>query len=256
MHTSINMNKNTIDCWSNFFDGFRRHTVPTGFLSLPAIDIRGAEAFFTQYKSEYASFWASGSAINIWEVAGLKRDEVRNTAVLAWLLDCHGSHGQGNIFLKCFLDSLQEMPGNENAPALNIKSHHLEGAYRTVPEKVFLENAEDGQTNNRIDIVVDGNDFLLFIEAKIDAGEGTDQIERYNQIMPACAAGKPCGLVFLTRDGRADQAGTDGLATLSWTQFARSLEREVKRHIKEPDSQKWPLWVMPVLQFCQHIRTF
>lgn len=38
---------------------------------------------------------ASAWNFDPWEVAGLGRDEIRNTSVLAWLLNPKGSHGMG-----------------------------------------------------------------------------------------------------------------------------------------------------------------
>lgn len=260
------MNQVPIDCWKKFFDTFRKYYVEPSRHPDIAIDIGATEAFFTQYKERYKRFWESGSAINIWEVAGLKRNEVRNTAVLAWLLDCHDSHGQGNAFLRCFLDCLGNIPENENKETIQVCD--IKSAYRTITEKAFTEedspeSAKDRQSDSRVDIVIEGDDLLLFIEVKIDAGEGKEQISRYNRILSNCAAGRKCGLVFLTRGGKEPESVKEAaedvikkIATMSWKRLADRMEQDVKRHIMEPDKQKWPLWVIPVLQFCQHIRTF
>ena len=100
---------------------------------------------------------------------------------------------------------------------LRIKPHHLKEAYRTTPERVFLENTKDGQTHNRVDIVIEGEAFLLFIEVKIGAGEGDNQLKRYAQIMQSCAENKnkPCGLVFLTRVGEQTKTRQRGLLHLA-----------------------------------------
>ncbi|WP_047023613.1 PDDEXK-like family protein, partial [Enterobacter cloacae] len=42
-----------------------------------------------------------------WEVAGLGRKEVRNTAVLAWLLDPEGTHGFGRLSLQALLQAIR-----------------------------------------------------------------------------------------------------------------------------------------------------
>jgi len=41
----------------------------------------------------------SGDCANLWKVAGLKRDEVRISSVLAWFLRHRGTHGQGDKLL-------------------------------------------------------------------------------------------------------------------------------------------------------------
>lgn len=266
------MNQVPIDCWRKFFGNFRKYYVEPSSSPDIAIDIGATEAFFTQYEKRYKRFWESGSAINIWEVAGLKRDEVRNTAILAWLLDCHGSHGQGNAFLRCFLDCIKSIPENEKAKVLEmIQDCNIGSAYRTITERAFTKNSsieesvkrdsEDRQSDSRVDIVIEGSDFILFIEVKIDAGEGKEQISRYVNILSECTAGRKCGLVFLTRSEKKPESIKDDdkskeIAVLGWKRLANYIEKYVRRHTKGLDLQEWPLWVRPVLQFCQHIRTF
>ncbi|MCM1129995.1 MAG: PD-(D/E)XK nuclease family protein [Alistipes senegalensis] len=257
MNEGMDMNKNSINCWREFFSGFKKQYATFFPSPASATDISGFPNFFREYRSVYDDFWVSGGAINIWDVAGLKRDEVRNTAVLAWLLDCHGSHGQGNAFLKCFLESLRSIPENKDAPVLGIKGSCLESVYRTMTERVFQKNTtEDTRSSDRVDIVIEGNQFLLFVEAKIDAGEGPDQTGRYSQIVSDHAANRRSVLVFLTRDGRNAQAEAKGIATLSWGRLACYLEKAIKKRVMESDSLPQPLWATVVLQFCRHIRTF
>ena len=41
-----------------------------------------------------------------WDIAGIKREEVKNSAILAWLLNPKGSHGLGYSALNALLDKL------------------------------------------------------------------------------------------------------------------------------------------------------
>jgi hypothetical protein len=240
--------------WRVFFDDFRKNEITP---RLPVIKVAAADEFFQKYRKKYEPFRTSGGEINVWKVAGLGSYEVRNCAVLVWLLDYYGSHGQDDVFLKCFLDSIRSFPGNEEALAVKIDPEDdLGDHYRTSPENPYFD--EDEQQQNRVDIVVDGRKFLLFIEVKIMSKEGEKQTERYSRILKNRAGGRKSGLIFLTQDGKEAQVDNKKeIACLSWKHFADSLETCVRerRTVGDCTSER-ASWVMPVLQFCQHIRAF
>jgi hypothetical protein len=80
---------------------------------LPAqLDGNRLKACLAALKEPLGLARSSGEFTNVWAIAGLKRNEVRNAAVLAWLLDPNGSHGLGHA-VSCALlaridDRLQE----------------------------------------------------------------------------------------------------------------------------------------------------
>jgi hypothetical protein len=252
-----------IQNWQQFFTEFRQYGADS--LSIrdstrdSTLDNREAAEFFHQFRRQYEPFVKSGGTINVWEVAGIGKDEVRNCAVLSWLLDCHGTHGQGAAFLHCFLNSLQTVPSNTCLPRLP-QAAQARAPYRTVLEKAYDEGCSDDNTpNSRVDIVIEKETFLLFIEAKVYAGETGNQIERYNRILQSRAGGRPCGLVFLTPDGRtARDESAEDVACLSWSRLADSLERFTNEQgISDGTiSPQQPLWALLVQQFCGHIRRF
>jgi|TARA_B100000519_G_C14259710_1_gene446989 hypothetical protein len=145
---------------------------------------------------------------NVWEIAGLKRDELRISRVLAWYLDPKASHGIGAGLVKRFL-SLSEMPES----------------YSSV--RVLCENSPDGMTGNRVDILIDSPEFLMIVEVKIDAGEQPDQIDRYCRIAAARAGmRRPWKVVYLTLDGRnpvSGACGTENVFCMSWYEVAGIL---------------------------------
>jgi hypothetical protein len=51
---------------------------------------------------------ANGEFLQVWSVAGLKRSELRNAAVLAWLIDPSGSHGHGPAIIRGLLQVAAE----------------------------------------------------------------------------------------------------------------------------------------------------
>jgi len=247
--------------WQSFFAEFRQYTSASPLQPARSIDPHKAETFFALFRQRYSPFVQSGGTINVWDVAGIGTDEVRNCAVLGWLLDCHGSHGQGASFLRCFLDSVRYAPQNYSSRLMRLpQAVHVFPPYRTTLENRYSPGClEDGGPESRVDIVIENESFLLFIEVKIHATETGNQLERYSNILQAHACDKPCGLVFLTPTGRAARdESAKGIACLSWKHFADSLEA----FINVPGisggtvSTGQPLWASLVQQFCSHIRQF
>ena len=242
-----------------FFNKFIKHYPVSSDTTLPVPvfseeDARRVEVFFQQYKAEYDPFWASGEAANVWDVAGLGDDEIKNCSVLGWLLDCHGSHGQGNAFLGCFLASLRDFKHNENIRMIDMS----EDAYRVMMENTYDHQHDNEQRKSRVDIVLEGA-FLLFIEAKIGAGETGNQLERYVDILRSRAGGKPYGIVFLTTKGNPTPGkDADKIACLSWERLAFHFEQYIEGHCSAYGLAhlQWPFWAVLVRQFCQHIRKF
>jgi hypothetical protein len=250
-----------IQNWQQFFTAFRQCGTDSLPMRASAPDNGEAEEFFHQFKRRYDAFVQSGGAINVWKVAGVGTDEVRNCAVLRWLLDCHGTHGQGAAFLHCFLDSLRTAPRNKASCLTRLpQAVHVRAPYRTVSESAYDEGCPDDKIpNSRVDIVIENETFLLFIEAKVHAGETGNQIERYNGILQSRACGRPCGLVFLTPAGKAVRdESVGGVACLSWSHLADSLELFINAQgiCGGTVSPQQPFWALLVQQFCGHMRRF
>lgn len=153
-----------------------------------------------------------------WEIAGLGKDEVRNSAVLAWLLNPKGSHGLGDAGLLGLLEELR-----------NFDSRFPSSCSPFC--RVRLESNPDGDNSNRIDIEIDDADFYVLIEVKIGACEGKDQLKRYGDISKQLAGNRPWTLVFLTPRGlKSTTAGShvDSVLPISWRQLAFSIGQSIK----------------------------
>lgn len=153
---------------------------------------------------------ASGAFANLWSVAGLRRDEVRTASVLGWLLDPRGSHGRGHAFA----GALWSAAGGE---ALGFD---LSGLRRATTEACPL-----GDQSNRVDIALEGDDFLVFVEVKVDAGLQPDQLERYAGAATTSAAirGKPHSAVVFLAPWKADLPG--GCVHVTWRDVARTIRK-------------------------------
>ena len=204
------------------------------------INDRQLARFFAQYQSDevQAPILAAqqqGLAVNVWQTAGLKNDEVRHSKVLKWFLDCRGDHGQGNAIL---LHLLKELP---------LLEKYQPKRYFTTEECCPLGNQE-----SRVDIEIDADEFLLFIEIKINAMEGRDQLQRYIDIAQAKAKNRDWLIVYLTRDGRLPEKynAQNNLKGMSWMGISKILST----YTKKSDVNNRSAWL--VKQFADHIKKF
>jgi hypothetical protein len=237
-----------VPLWENFFTRFNQYAAERWLPQAPAVGGREAERFFGQFKEQYGPFVEAGGKINVWDAAGIGRDEVRNCAVLGWFLNCRESHGQGTAFMRCLLESAGTFPGGDAKPA--DFSQPGDPVYHIFTEQPYTHEYLD---DSRVDIVLENEAFLLFIEAKIDAGETGDQLKRYTEILPARAGKRKHGMIFLTPDGRP--GSVKGIIPLSWKRLAACFEEYADNRAALAAPQA-PLWAAITRQFCRHIRQF
>ena len=108
---------------------------------------------------------SNGGLINLWAIAGLNRDEVRNGQALAglWMTEFGGAASRR--FLSAFLD---------RAIAGVDWEAELRAGYR-----VSTEVSPIGDRNDRVDLAIETSRHTIGIELKIDANLGHQQLERY-----------------------------------------------------------------------------
>lgn len=178
-----------------------------------------------------------------WEVAGLGRDEVRNTSVLAWLLNPRGSHGMGSAVLQHLLSSINKQ-----------KSHFpvSEGSFCNVRTEI----SPNGDISDRLDIEIDTENFYLIIEVKIGATEGYEQLNRYGRLAETQKAHRPWALIYLTPGKKEAKTGnnyTDSIISFSWDEIAKIIEKSIPTAPETP-SQSWYAANHAVTLFAKHIR--
>nr|WP_230975606.1 PD-(D/E)XK nuclease family protein [Acetobacter garciniae] len=180
--------------------------------------------------------WEAGLAINIWDVAGLGYNEGRNSAVLAWLLDPRGTHGWGSRVLRDLLHL---------AHMRHADWPNLEDSLNNI--SVTSECWPMGSVTDRVDIAIDGDDFVLFIEIKIRAQEGEEQLVRYVKAAEAKrqVTNKRWGLVlYLSSAAPVDPP--DEVALINWQDVGDILIHTPQDGFNGAITQ----------QFAQHIRKF
>ncbi|SUU23951.1 Uncharacterised protein [Acinetobacter haemolyticus] len=108
-----------------------------------------------------------------------------------------------------------------------------------------------GNQDNRIDIEIDAPDFLLFIEIKINAGEGEKQLQRYFEIAQAKAWRKDWLIVYLTKDGKLPKQyqDSDRYRGVSWLEVSKILNQYANG--KDDNRGAWL-----VRQFADHVKGF
>nr|WP_246220605.1 PD-(D/E)XK nuclease family protein [Parvibaculum indicum] len=187
----------------------------------------------------------SGAFIDVWEVAGLRRDEVRHAAVLAWLLDAKGSHGLGAAVLQEWIGILADRHGG--AFPLSLDMH-------VAPYTIFTENCPFGAADNRVDIALDGGNSTVFIEVKIDAPEGPDQIRRYLDLAweKSVKSGKDEYAVIFLSPSRPMPTVPDSenVVVASWNTVAEAIRKVVRSRAGGVEGTR------TVLQFAERVARF
>ena len=177
-----------------------------------------------------------GMFVNVWQTAGLKHDEVRNSKVLQWFLNPNGNHGQSDALLKQFITLLP------------IEFQNLD----TQSSRVIAESCPLGEGTERVDIEVDAQHFLLFIEIKINAYEGQEQLNRYLNIAQRKAHNRPWMVVYLTNQPQLPvmHRNKQNLIAISWQQVAKAF----LQYSKQAETHNRSAWL--VQQFAEHIQAF
>lgn len=153
---------------------------------------------------------------NIFDALGIARAEIRHSNFLAWLLDPIESHGQGSLFLKAVLMDLLKH-ARANGFDVPISPIELDGEE--------LRGVEIRRERNNIDLLIKSDEprFVIAIENKIDSGEHSNQLQRYENTVAAEFADWKAMFVFLTTDSSA--ASDEGWVPYSYADIHRVLER-------------------------------
>lgn len=182
---------------------------------------------------------SAGDAINPWTVAGIKRREVRNAAILASLWTPAQVGDVAATFLGEFLTRCVAMPGWELPTRAELALGY----------RMRVENCPGADGSDRVDIVVETARQLIGIEVKIDAGEGRDQLDRYVEAMRwnARLLGKEPRVVFL-----APFAPTrDDVIAADWSTVRAAAAAALPRSRADYDFTHHL-----VAQFARHVRSF
>lgn len=134
----------------------------------------------------------SGENFNLFRVIGATSDEIKvHSALIAELLNPKGCHGQGDVFLKLFLQQVKVFDFNMEKVSVEVEKYI---------------GAKTDTSGGRLDIcITNGKGDKLVIENKIYAGDQENQLIRYLNY-------KPLKLFYLTLDGHSPDPSSCGEA--------------------------------------------
>ena len=135
----------------------------------------------------------TGENFNIFNILGVRSDEVKHSKFLAELLNPKGSHDQGDVFLKLFVDMLRStLKDTENN---NVKIEIDCSSAHVVKEKSVGKIDANYTEGGRIDILINDKKNTIVIENKIYADDQEYQLGRYKKAYPNAT------IIYLTLEG-------------------------------------------------------
>ena len=143
----------------------------------------------------------TGENFNVFSILDRESDEVKtHSAIIAELLNPHGSHSQGTLFLKLFLEKLLK----DEIPKLKCGEDALSDEYlkefEVGVEVSFEKKDESGKMKrSQIDLLIESDDVCIVIENKIYAEDQKRQLGRYYEY--ALDTGKEHSIIYLTLGG-------------------------------------------------------
>lgn len=185
---------------------------------------------------------------NPFNVLRIGHYELRHTNTLAWLLDPAGNHGLGEAFLRAVVQRLDAQREDISlASCFETAGDRTVTVRREVPlsklraaapeaERLGMDDTqetEDSPTvpikrgrasgDGAIDILLEGDGWVLAIEAKVRSSEGRDQLPNYRKALAEYTSGsadsrKPCFYVYLTVEG--DEPSDDVWQVATWRDHA------------------------------------
>ena len=104
-----------------------------------------------------------GERFNVFEMLGVAHYEVTHSKIIAGFMNPQGSHGQGDLFLRLFLQTI------ENNDKIYLDTSNA---------KVYTEYGIG--VDGRLDIFIENGSHGIIIENKVYAGDQPEQLKRYN----------------------------------------------------------------------------
>lgn len=185
---------------------------------------------------------------NPFSVLRIGNYELRHTNTLAWLLDPAGNHGLGEAFLRAVVQRLNaEQGGISLANCFETAADRTVTVRREVPlsklraaapeaERLGMDDALEAEGaptvpikrgraigDGAIDILLEGDGWVLAIEAKVRSSEGREQLPNYRKALAEYTSGsadsrKPCFHIYLTVEG--DEPSDDAWQVATWRDHA------------------------------------
>lgn len=194
--------------------------------------------FLNRVRTPLEARRAQGGLLNPWTIAGVRRKEVVNSAILATFWSPQACGDLARQFLSAFCRRIDDPEGK--LPT---------GEELAQPYAIRTEHCPVGQASERVDITIEGTTFVLGIEIKIDAMEGVEQLPRYvasiNQWSEQRGK-RPC-VVFLAPFKTVEP----GVLQAGWSDVAAAAKKVLVAQGSAPSSHRFLLE-----SFIRHSRKF
>lgn len=167
----------------------------------------------------------SGEHFNVFDVLGVRTNELSHSAIIGNLLNVKGKHGQKDAFLKLFINEIRDKFHDENRNLI-ITNFKTENSFLQIEKgigRVDLENNFGG----RIDILLNDGKSNIIIENKVYAGDQDKQLLRYFEF------DKNAPLLYLTLDGKEPSANSKNDLKVSNQFICISYKVEIKNWLEK-----------------------
>ena len=101
---------------------------------------------------------------NIYDILGVQTKETINSRVLAYFLDATEEHK----FNMLFFDALKELIEEKKHNGTPVDFDRFNGAFKVITEDKTIRATNEEEKQKRIDISIEGNDWCILIENKIN----------------------------------------------------------------------------------------
>ena len=152
------------------------------------------KGFLSTFEETHRRIWRTKVDFNLFNLLGIQTDEVRHSALLAWLLAPKSGHGQGDLFMRVFIELC----------SLDLADAALDR---------YTVRTEFAGEESIVDVMVSAHaQFVIYIENKVLAAEGPDQADRELRDLRRLGAALSVPrrrqyAVFLTPQGRRPTSG-------------------------------------------------
>lgn len=147
----------------------------------------------------------TGENFNVFSIMNMEWDEVKtHSAIIGELLNPKGTHAQGSVFQKLFIDIINE---EFNSDGINL-DYFGDLLNENICERtISVSNNWEKITGGRIDIILEDKNQIIIIENKPGYQDQPLQLIRYSNY--AKTRRKPFKIFYLTLDGRNIQEDED-----------------------------------------------
>ncbi|MBP6128264.1 PD-(D/E)XK nuclease family protein [Flavobacterium sp.] len=169
----------------------------------------------------------SGEHYNIFDILGVRSNELSHSSILTNLLDPKGKHGQKDVFLKLFLEQINSR-FKETVHTYHDYLKNFVTQNATANKEIYVGGVNfDLAEGGRVDIVITSANQNIIIENKIYAGDQEQQLLRYNNHF------KNQPIIYLTLDGSEPSESSKGNLVLNKDFICCSYKTDIKEWLEK-----------------------